>query len=203
MGVLETIYLQVMREGPSVQGVDENTQAPVLEAIMSYEQYRLLLLQNPTLLSNVQYAWMGAKDDSPLLPGGIPKRRKLFGNYVISIDPYPRRFAFNGSAYVEIPVWTSANTTKGTLRNINPAWEAAPYEEIIIWTPDVFQSLAWNASPSTPAPGWKFDPINSMGEWSIRNILERECNPDGTMIFWRAIFGDATKTINPSVGTPS
>jgi hypothetical protein len=200
MGVLETIYLQVMREGPSVQGTDENTGAPVLEAIMSYEQYRLLLLQNPTLLQNVQYAWMGAKDDSPLLPGGIPKRRKLFGNYVISIDPYPRRFAFTGGAYVEQAVWVSSSTTKGTKRDINPAWAAAPYEEVIIWTPDVFQSLAWNASPSTPAPGWKFDPLNSMGEWSIRNILEKTCNPDGTMLFWRAVFGDATRTINPSVG---
>lgn len=200
MGVLETIYLAVMREGPSVQGVAEATQAPVLETIMSYEQYRLLVLQNPTLLTNIQYAFMGSKNESPLLPGGIPRRRQLFGNYVISIDPYPRRFAFNGSAYVEIPVWVSANTTKGTLRNINPAWEAAPYEEIIVWTPDVFQSLAWNANPSTPAAGWKFDPLNSMGEWSIRNIPNKECNPDGTMLFWRAVFGDAVRTINPSVG---
>lgn len=200
MGVLENIYLEVQREGPSVQGVNMDTQEPVLEAIMSYEQYRLLILQNPTLLQNVQYAWMGAQNGAPMLPGGIPKKRKLFGNYVINIDPYPRRFAFSGGAYVEIPVWTSSSTTKGNKEDVNPAWKAAPYEEVIIWTPDVFQSLAWNASPSVPAPGWKFDPINSMGEWSIRNILERDCNPDGTMIFWRAIFGDVTKTINPSVG---
>jgi hypothetical protein len=200
MGVLETFYLQIMREGPSVQGVNMDTQEPVLEIIMSYEQYRLLTLQNPTLLQNIQYAWMGAKNDSPLLPGNIPRKRKLFGNFVISIDPYPRRFAFTGGAYVEIPVWQSQATTKGTKRVLNPAWQAAPYEETIIWTPDVFQSLAWNANPSTPAPGWNFDPINSMGDWSIRNILERDCNPDGTMIFWRALFGDATRPVNPDVG---
>ncbi len=167
---------------------------------MSYEQYRLLLLQNPTLMQNIQYAYMGARDESLLLPGGIPKRRQLFGNYVISIDPYPRRFAFSGGAYVEIPVWVSTSTTKGNKLDINQAWEAAPYEELLIWTPDVFQSLAWNADPSIPAPGWTFDAINSMGDWRIRNILERDCNPDGDQIFWRAIFGDATRPINPSVG---
>lgn len=197
---LETIYTAVVREGGSVQGVAEDTQAPVLEVIMSDEQYRMLLRDNPSLAEQINYAYMGTRDDNPLLPGGIAKRRKLFGNYVISTDPYPRRFAFDGAAYVEQPVWTSSSTTKGNKRTINPAWQAAPYEEVIVYTPDVFRSLAWNASPSTPAPGWKFDPINSMGEWSIRNILERDCNPDGTMIFWRAIFGDVTKVINPDVG---
>lgn len=197
---LETIYTAVMREGPSVQGVAEDTQAPVLEVIMGDEQYRMLLRDNPSLAEQINYAWMGARDDNPLLPGGIQKRRKLFGNYVISTDPYPRRFAFTGGAYVEIPVWQSSSTTKGTKREVNPSWEAAPYEEVIVYTPDVFKSLAWNADPNVPAPGWTFDPINSMGDWRLRNIIERDCNPDGTMVFWRAIMGDATEPINPEVG---
>lgn len=174
--------------------------APVLEVITSNEAFLNMLRNNPDLRETILYAWMGAKDDNPLLPGGIPKKRRLFGNFVFSIDPYPRRFAFSGGAYTEIAVWTTQATTKGLKRVINPAWEAAPYEETIVYTPDVFQSLAWNANPNPPAPGWKFDPINSMGDWSVRNILERDCNPDGTMIFWRAIMGDATRPINPDVG---
>lgn len=200
MGVLETIYGAIQREGGSVQGVSEDTMAPVVEVITSNEAFLNMLRQNPDLRENILYAWMGAKDDMPLLPGGIPKKRRLFGNFVFSIDPYPRRFAFSGGVYVEIPVWTTQATTKGLKRVINPAWNAAPYEETIVWTPDVFQSLAWNADPTPPAPGWAFDKINSMGDWRVRNILERDCNPDGTMIFWRAIMGDATRPINPDVG---
>lgn len=199
-GTLETIYTAVMREGGSVQGVNESTQAPVLEVIMSDEQYALLMRDNPDVRENINYAWMGSRDDSPLLPGNIPKRRRVFGNFVISTDPYPRRFAFSEGAYVEIAVWATQSTTKGLKRVLNPAWLAAPYEEFLVYSPDVFQSLAWNADPTPPAPGWAFDKINSMGDWRVRNILERDCNPDGTMIFWRAIMGDATRPINPDVG---
>ena len=47
---------------------------------------------------------------------------------------------------------------------------------------------------------WTFDPLNSMGQWKVKNIIERDCNPDGTKIFWRAVFKDAAEPINPEVG---
>jgi hypothetical protein len=166
---------------------------------MSDEMYKNLLRQNPTLANQINYAYMGAKGENPLLPSGIERRRKLFGNWVIYTDPYPRRFALTGGAYVEVPVWVSSSTTKGNKQTINPAWLAAPYEETIVYTPDNMRSLAWNVVPN-PAPGWNFNAVNSMGEWSARNILERDCNPDGTNIFWRAVFGDVAEPVNPEVG---
>lgn len=197
-GTMETIYTQIMREGGSVQGVAEDTQAPVMEVIMSDEQYRLLLRDNTALANQINYAWMGAKDDNPLLPSGWQKRRKLFGNYVVYTDPYPRRFALNGS-YVEIPVFLPSGTTKGNKQEVNPAWEAAPYEEVIFYHPDNMRSLAYNTM-TNPAPGWKFDPVNSMGDWVVRNILERGCNPRGDQIYWDAVFADVAEPINPEVG---
>jgi hypothetical protein len=199
-GTMEEIYMAQFREGPSVQATSEATGQQVGEVIMGDEQYRLLLRDNPSLATNINYAFMGSKNDSPLLPGGYSQKRPLFGNWVIWIDPYPRRFALSGGVYVEIPVWVSSSTTKGNKQEINPAYLAAPYEEVIFYTPDNFQSLAYNADPSTPSPGWTFTPINSMGDWRVRNIIERDCNPDGTQIFWRAIFGDVAKPINPQVG---
>lgn len=198
-GTLETIYTAVMREGGSVRGTAEDTGAPVLEVIMSDEQYRLLLRDNPSLATNINYAWMGAKDDNPLLPGGYTKKRRLFGNYVIWTDPYPRRFALTDGAYVEIPVWVSSSTTKGNKQSINPAWLAAPYEEVVIYHPDNYRSLAYNTN-TNPAPGWKFDPVNSMGDWVLRNILDKVCNPRGDIVFWDAVFADAAEPINPEVG---
>lgn len=199
-GTLEEIYAAQYREGSSVQRYTlEDTQAPAGEVIISDEAYRNLLRNNPTLATQVNYAYMGAKDGNPLLPSGIEKRRKVFGNWVIYTDPYPRRFALTGNNYVEVPVWVSSATTKGNKQTINPAWLAAPYEEFIVYTPDNFRSLAYNTM-TNPAPGWNFNAINSMGDWSARNILERDCNPDGTQIFWRAVFGDVAEPINPNVG---
>jgi hypothetical protein len=199
-GTLEEIYQSQYREGMSVQRYQqEDTGAMAGEIIMSDEMYKNLLRQNPTLANQINYAYMGAKGENPLLPSGIERRRKLFGNWVIYTDPYPRRFALTGGAYVEVPVWVSSSTTKGNKQTINPAWLAAPYEETIVYTPDNMRSLAWNVVPN-PAPGWNFNAVNSMGEWSARNILERDCNPDGTNIFWRAVFGDVAEPVNPEVG---
>lgn len=196
---LETIWAAIYREGGSVQGVNLETEGPVAVAIVSDETRLELLRNNPALASAINYAWMGARDDNPLLPGGIPKKRKMFGSYVFYVDPYPRRFIISGGAYVEIPVWVSSATTKGNKQEINPDWVNAPYEETIIYHPDNFRSLAYNTM-TNPAPTWEFNPINSMGDWSVRNILERDCNPDGDQIFWRAIFGDVAEPINPAVG---
>lgn len=198
-GVLEEIYTAQMREGPSVMGVAEDTEAPVAVAIMGDEQYRMLLRDNVSLATNINYAFMGKGNDNPLLPSGWEKKRKLFGNYVIYTDPYPRRFALTGGQYVEIPVFVSSSTTKGNKQDINPAYKAAPYEEVIIYNPDVYKSLAYNTM-TNPSPGWKFDPINSMGDWVARNILERDCNPRGDQIFWDALLADSAEPINPEVG---
>lgn len=199
-GTLEEIYQAQYREGTSVQMfTTEDTGAPAGMAIMSDEMYKNILRQNPTLATRINYAWMGEKDGNPLLPSGIEKRRRLFDNWVIFTDPYPRRFALTGGVYVEIPVWVSSSTTKGNKQEINPSWLAAPYEETIIFHPDNYRSMAYN-TVTNPAPGWNFDPLNSMGEWSLRNILERDCNPDGDQVFWRAVFGDVAEPINPQVG---
>lgn len=199
-GTLEEIYGAIYREGSSVQRYSqEDTGAMAGEIIVSDETYRNLLRNNPTLATRINYAYMGAKDGNPLLPSGIERRRQLFGNWVIYTDPYPRRFALTGGVYVEIPVWVSSSTTKGNKQEINPAWLQAPYEETIVYSPDNYRSLAYN-TVTNPAPGWNFDPVNSMGEWSVRNILERDCNPDGDQIFWRAVFGDVAEPINPNVG---
>jgi hypothetical protein len=199
-GTMEEIYMAQFREGRSVRGTNEATGAPIAEVIMSDEQFRILLRDNPQLVTNTNFAFMGARDDNPLLPGGYAKRRPIYGNWVIWTDPYPRRFALSGGVYVEIPVWVSSSTTKGNKQEINPAYLAAPFEEVLFYNPDVFKSLAWNANPSTPAPGWVFDAVNSMGDWRVKNIEERGCNPDGDQVFWRAIFADAAEPINPSVG---
>jgi hypothetical protein len=163
------------------------------------ETYREVIRNNPALASHIDYAWMGARDDNPLLPSGIPKKRRLFGSYVFYTDPYPRRFVILNGAYVEVPVWVSSSTTKGNKQEINPDWMAAPYTETIIYHPDNFRSLAYNTL-TNPSPTWSFDAINSMGDWVPRNILERDCNPRGDQIFWDAVFADVAEPINPQVG---
>lgn len=199
--LMNAIYMMLYREGADLaSGIDESTGEPVFDLLLSSEMSNVIKKSNPSMVADNRYAFMGSKTDpnSPLLVG-MPTKRKNYGGFFHNIDPYVRKFVFNGSAYVQVAPFVKSATNKGSKWELNPAYLAAPYEEVIVWHQDTYQSQAVN-TVTNPAPGWNFDPHSWMGEFSPRNILERVCNPDGTMIFWRALFADASKPVNPAVG---
>ena len=199
-GMLETVYDNLYREGGEDSfGTDIDTEAPVFPVIISKEASDDLFRNNAELRNDLRYAYMGKGVDSPVLPSGMEKKKRNFGGFVHYINPYPRRFILQGGAYVQVPVWLSSSTTNGTKQELNTSWKNAPYEETLIWHQRVYRSLVPNTL-TNPAPGWEFKPQNYMGDWGVRNILDRTCNPDGNQIYFRAKFADAAEPINPNVG---
>lgn len=198
-GVLDTIYMDLVREGgASMSGVDETTGGPVFSLIVSPETSRGIINSDPEMRTDLRYAYMGKGEMTPLVPGMQTKRR-TFGGFVHEVEHFPRRFIFQSGAYVEVPAYIASSTTKGTKYEINPAYLTAPFEETIVWHEDNYQSLAVN-TVGNPAPGWNFTPHDWLGSFDVRNIIDRTCNPDGTIIFFRALFADAAKPVNPKVG---
>jgi hypothetical protein len=200
-GVMNDIYMDLYREGGDLMsGLDESTNEPVFTVITGAQVLKTILQNNPDIRQDNRYAYTGTKDNplTPLIPG-MPTRRRNYGGFIYEIDPYPRKFTFSGGAYHEVFPFVKSATTKGNKWEQNPAYKAAPYIETIIWHEANYQSLAVN-TVTNPSPGWTFNPQNWMGEFSPRNIIHRTCNPDGTIIFWRALFADASKPQNPAVG---
>jgi hypothetical protein len=199
--LLNDIYMTLYREGADLaSGLDEATNAPIFDLILGAEMSRAIIKSDPTLASDNRFAFMGTKDDpnSPLLVG-MPTMRRQYGGFFHNIDPYPRKFVFTGGQYVQVAPFVKSATSKGNKWELNPAYKAATYEEIIVWHQNTYTSEALN-TVTNPAPGWNFDQHSWMGAFEPRNILERTCNPDGTMIFWRALFADASHPQNPAVG---
>jgi hypothetical protein len=199
--LLNDIYMTLYREAADLAtGIDETTNEPVFDLILSAEMSRAIIKSDPTLASDNRYAYMGSKNDpnSPLLVG-VPTRRRQYGGFFHNIDPYPRKFVLTAGVYVQVAPFVKSSTTKGNKWELNPAYKAAPYEEIILYVPGVYEHQSVNTI-ANPAPGWNFDQNSWMGEFSPRNILHATCNPDGTMIFWRALFADAAKPMNPAIG---
>lgn len=199
--LLNDIYMTLYREAADLSsGLMEDTNEPVFDLILSAEMSRSTIKSDPQMAADNRYAFMGSKEDpnSPLFVG-VPTRRRQYGGFFHNIDPYPRKFVLSGGVYTQVAPFVKSSTTKGNKWELNPAYKAAPYEEIIIYVDGVYQSQAVN-TVTNPAPGWNFDQHSWMGEFSPRNILERTCNPDGTMIFWRALFADAAKPENPAIG---
>jgi hypothetical protein len=94
--------------------------------------------------------------------------------------------------FTEINPFVKSPTTKGSKWELNPAYKAANVMESIIWHESNYQSLAVN-TVSNPSPGWTFNATNWMGEFTPMNIIHRTCNPDGTIIYFRAKFADASR----------
>jgi len=200
-GFLNDVYMDLYREGGDLpSGIDETTEAPVFTIIAGATVLQNILKNNEDIRQDNRFAYMGTKDNpmTPLFPG-MPVRRRNYGGFIYEIDPYPRKFTFAGGVFTEIRPFISSSTTKGTKWEQNPAYKAAPIIETIIWHEDTYQSLAVN-TVSNPAPGWTFNPQNWMGEFTPRNILHETCNPDGTILFFRALFADASRPVNPAVG---
>lgn len=197
-GPLEAIHAEISRQGDTPFARDMDTEAPVLPLLISREAFAHLLRDNASLREDIRYAWIGSRDESPLLPNGMPRKRRSFGGYIIYENPYPRRF--NGYLQAHrVPHWSSTAADKGRKQTLSGSWKNARNEETIIFHPSVYQQLAVNTI-GTPSPGWNFDPRSWMGEFSLRNILNKDCNPDGDKVFWRALFADAAAPIMPEVG---
>lgn len=199
--VLNSLYMDLWREGADLaEGIDENDGSAAFTLITSAEVSRHVIKSDPAMAADNRYAFMGSRNDpnSPLLVG-MPTKRRNYGGFIHEIDPYPRKFTFSGGAYHEVAPFVKSATTKGFKWEQNPAYKAAPIIESIIWHADNYQSLAANTG-GTIAPGWEFEPHSWMGSFEPRNIRDRTCNPDGTMIYFRALFADASKPINPAVG---
>lgn len=198
-GILDRYYAKLMRNGASKpSGIDEATGSPVFTLITSAETSIDIIRSDPDLRNDTRYAYMGKGEMTPLVPG-VPFRKKNYGGFIHEIDPTPRRFIFTGSAYLEISPWLESGASLGYKWEINPAWENAPIEESLIWHEGVYQDQAINTATNVP-DGWVFNPRTWMGNFSPRNILDRTCNQDGTMIYFRGLFASAAKPKDPSLG---
>lgn len=200
-GYLNDVYMDLYREGGDLaSGIDEATESPVFTIIAGATVLKNILQNNADIREDNRFAYMGSKDN-PMTPTwpGMPTRRRNYGGFIYEVDPYPRKFTFSGGTFTEIRPFVKSSTTKGSKWEVNPAYKAAPIIETIVWHESTYQSLAVN-TVANPAPGWNFQANNWMGEFTPRNILHETCNPDGTIIFFRALFADASKPINPAVG---
>ena len=80
----------------------------------------------------------------------------------------------------------------------NPAWLTAEYEDSYIFHQKTEVCLI--PKPITNVAGAKFDVVNHAGEFSWKNYLDEEKNPDGTIGRFRGVLSSGTRPENPEFG---
>lgn len=98
------------------------------------------------------------------------------------------------SAWVKVPEFIKSS---GVIIP-NPAWLSAEYEDSYIFHQKTEVCLV--PKPLTNVGGAKFDVVNHAGEFSWKNYLDEEKNPDGTIGRFRGVLSSGTRPDNPEFG---
>jgi hypothetical protein len=195
---LKKLYLSMIRDGASTNAMGRENGAPLFLLVTSAETSENLIWQytrnGEKLSTDLRYA----KPNELLAPLGI--ERSYFG-FFHAIDMHLPRFKLDADAgFVRIyPYIRSTSATKGYRWDVNPAYEAAPYEASILYHKDVCSYLVPKAPSVTPA-GADFDAPSYRGDFKWVNIKDRTTNPDGLVGYYRAVFGTGTKPVQPYFG---
>jgi len=196
-GMLDRIYLNLIRDGAGVNSYDRINGAPVFLAIMSPEASDALIRANTDIRQD--FRWSDRVNEL-LAPLGVTR---TYRNFHHLIDPFPARWDVVSGAWVRRRPFKPAtndlgDTARGVKYELDSNYLAAAYEDTIIFVPEVFTSLV--PKPLSGGSDMEFSPQNYRGEFTWRNIPDRTINPDGTIGFFRAIFASGSKPVFPQQG---
>ena len=198
-GVLNRWRVRLLRDGAVMSALGMANGAPILTLITSAETSEDIIFRNADIRDDLRWG----KPNELLAPFGVDRSYRGFYHL---IDNYPIRGICAAGVFTEIAAFTStagaylgSAATKGTKTEVATAWTTAPHEVSFIFDPMVFEQLI--PRPITnPHPKFPFSPVNYMGDFQVRNIIDRVCNPDGTILFHRGILAAASKPVHPERG---
>jgi hypothetical protein len=191
-GALNRWRVRLLRDGAAGSALGMANGAPIMTLVTSAETSEDIIFKNADIRDDLRWG----KPNELLAPFGV--ERSYRGFYHL-IDMYPMRGTCSAGVFTEAPAFSLQAATKGQKAEIGQSWMDAPYEISFIFDPMVFEQLI--PKPITnPHPKFKFDPVNYMGDWQAKNIIDRVCNPDGTILFHRGIMAAASKAVHPERG---
>lgn len=193
-GVLRKIYQKIIVAGGGNSAAGRESGRPVFILVTSPETSENIIKSSAEIRQDYRFS---SKVDELLAPLGVDKS---YGGFYHYCDDLPRRFDFVGGQWIEYEPNLPISAATGNVRTPNPYWENAAYEESYVLHDEVMKSLV--ASPDfAPGGNTRFDSISYRGDFAFRRPgIDRVCNPDGDLGWYRAVFTQATMPIKPQFG---
>lgn len=190
-GVLNRYKVKLQRDGATVSALGRENGSAIFTLITDAETSDRIIFDNEDIRQDLRWG----KPSELLQPFGVEKSYRGFYHL---IDAMPIRYTYSGG-YTEVPGYASTAATKGNKAIVNSSWEVAPYTTSHLFDRTVFTSRIPRPVVA-PQAKFKFDPISYMGEFKAMNILDRICNPDGNILYHRAILAQASEPVHPERG---
>ena len=181
-GILNQTYMRLIRDGGGTNPMGRSNGRPVFTALMSAEASEKLITEADTRTDYRE----SDKVNELLKPLGVERSHRGFYHL---IDPFVKRWDYDssGTAWTERVPYTTAG-------GIDPDYETAEYEDVVIFHQDVMESLVPKPIGSA-GQGTSFTPQSYRGKFDFLNLKDRKENPDGTWGYFRGILSNAAKPV--------
>lgn len=208
-GVLDKYKLYLMRRGGLTSTVARVNGMGVLTLVCEPEVSDDLITQNSDMRQDIRYA------EPSMLLQAIGHDGRVYKGFIHVLDPYPIRYTCDQGVYTEVATFSdlaigTTNSCSDTdcggdyvcESTVNSSWETAPYTTSHIWDSDVFHSLI---PPTLTNVGpLNFNAINyttgAGANLELLNIIDRDCNPRGDIVYHDGILASASKPVRPDKG---
>jgi hypothetical protein len=190
---IEVYKIYLLQDGAGAEALLRSDGAPVGILITGMETAGNLIRQNSAIREDIRFS-----NEANLLIKSFGVSYAYDGVTVLR-DFYNRRFTCSGGTFTEVPAFSLTAATKGQKAIIASAYRTAPVEESFWFDPNVFTQLMLEP-PTSPAPDFRFNPVDYTGRVQMYNIPDRVCNPDGNVIFHRIHMAAASYPVEPERG---
>jgi len=190
-GLLDVLYNRIVQDGGDMETYAKNQGAPVIPAILSMEAHRTIVKGDDSIRNDFRWAdsGKGVAGATLLQSWGIDR---TWGGFMHVIDVKMPRFDFVNGAWVERPFYISQATTIGDEAIVNPAYEAAEFEDLYLWNPNVVCRQV-PKMPTSFGSGSSAKAINYNGAVQWLNIPDKTLNPYSNIGFYSALLYAAYK----------
>lgn len=174
------------------------SQGPMYSLYASAQAIAKLFRADPDRREDLRFSDMGDGASARLMKA--LGATSSFGNFTMLPNMLPPRYTWNGTNLVRVSAFTTtAATGKGVQSTLSAAWQAAPYEAILVPNPLVMRCQV--VQPKNA--GVDLPPANYMGDWQfVRGAYKWADCTDPTEKYGRhyAEFRHAIKPVFPDYG---
>lgn len=199
-GILEEIHQQLGYNGGSINPTKRfDDGQPVYTAVGSNYTFNLLKKSSDNQRNDFRYASAGGGDMQGVLVQNIGLGGKVYQGFIFATVQFPPRYNITAGAYVRVYPYVSSNATRGKKWDVDTTYMNATYEDTVVYHGDVMRVLI--PKPGGSMGGMTYQQQYSWaGEFTWRNIPDRDCNIDGNIGFFRALFAYGIKLERPDLG---
>jgi hypothetical protein len=196
-GLLEMIHQELGYNGGSLKPtarVEDGT--PVYTAVGSNYTFNMLKKSSANNRNDFRYFSFNEPD---VLVGAPGLGGKIYHGFKFQAVQFPPRNDIETGAYVRRYPYSAENATRGQKWIVNDDYKNADYEDTAIYHEEVMRVLI--PKPMGTVGGMTYlQQYSWAGEFVWRNIPSRECNIDGNIGFFRALFAYGIKLERPDLG---